>query len=87
MFLRVSCRNMGDSGAPAALVLDGEGSIWWASRNLTSIDTGSGNITASVPGGQRDGRAGPGGCNAVVLPRDGLAVVFGQAGGVTAFGV
>ena len=31
--------------------------------------------------------AGPGGCNLVVLPRDGLAVVFGQGGGVTAVGV
>ena len=44
-------RSMGDAGAPAALILDHAGRIWWAGNrnNLTAIDTASGNMTLSVP--------------------------------------
>ena len=68
-------RNMGDGGAPAALVLDESGSIWWVGSrgNLTAIDTASGNITVNVPNVVQNGRAGPGGCNLVAIARDGLA--------------
>ena len=75
--------SLGSCGKPAALTIDGGGTLWVLTGGnvLMAISPTSGNATFTCNATGKNGAS-----SGVVLARDGLAIAFPNAGGVLAVG-